>query len=249
MDKIQLYEEIFRRKSVRKYNLRPLSNDVLAEIREFSESAKPLDNSIRYEFSFLHTADVSKLLSVKAPHYICFYSEKKGNYLMNAGFILQQVNLYLSARGLGSCWLGMAKPLKQKTVMKNDMEFVIMLAFGNANEPLHRTNPLEFRRKSLAAISSSSFDFLEPVRLAPSAVNSQPWFFSENKDEIVVSREKLNALKAPLYGRVNQIDIGIAVCHLWLSLEHRNKSILFDFTEAPVPDGYEFMAKVKIGSK
>ena len=33
-----------------------------------------------------------------------------------------------------------------------------------------------------------------------------------------------------VYGKMNQIDIGIALTHLWLSC------------------GYEFMAKVKVGS-
>jgi hypothetical protein len=247
----QLYEAIFRRKSVRKYDMTPLSTTIIAELQKFASSVKSLDEKIKYEFSYLSTNDVKNLLPLKAPHYICLYSEKKGNYLMNAGFLLQQIGLYLSANDLGSCWLGMAKPSKQVTKLKNGLEFVIMLAFGNSNEPVHRTNTSEFNRNSLSSISKivGADELLEPVRIAPSAANTQPWFFSGNADEITVSREKLNLIKAPLYGKMNQIDIGIALTHLWLSLDHQGKSVAFDFEKAIAPSGYEFMTKVKVGSK
>jgi len=87
---------------------------------------------------------------------------------------------------------------------------------------------------------------LEPVRLAPSASNTQTWFFSGDLDVITVSRKKLNLLKAQLYGKMNQIDIGIALFHLWLSLDHQGKVISYDFEKDAAPSGYEFMAKVKI---
>ena len=244
----QLYEAIFQRKSIRKYNMEPISTMTITELQEFASKIKPLDEKIKYEFSYLCTNDVKNLMPIKAPHYICLYSEKKGNYLMNTGFLLQQIDLYLSANDIGSCWLGMAKPSKQVPEMKNGLEFVIMLAFGNTNEPVHRADSSEFNRNSLSSISNiaGADEILEPVRLSPSAVNMQPWFFSGNADEITVSREKLNLIKAPLYGKMNQIDIGIALCHLWLSLDHQGKSVAFDFEKAPAPSGYEFMTKVKI---
>ena len=126
-----------------------------------------------------------------------------------------------------------------------------MLAFGNTNEPAHRTNNSEFNRKSLSTISKTdgTDELLEPVRLAPSASNSQPWFFSGNADEMIVSRDKLNLIRAPIYGKMNQIDVGIALCHLWLSLDHQGKEMSIDFEKSPAPSGHEFMAKVKVGGK
>ena len=246
----QLYKAIFTRKSTRKYEMTPLPANTLVELQKFASTVKVLDESIKYELSYLGTNDVKNLLPIKAPHYICFYSEKKGDYLMNAGFVLQQLDLYLSANNLGSCWLGMAKPSKQVMEPKNGMEFVIMLAFGNSNEQVNRADISVFTRKSISNISSiaGADELLEPVRLAPSASNTQSWFFSGNAQEITVSREKLNIIKAQLYGKMNQIDAGIALCHLWLSLENQGKSATFDFEKATAPSGYEFMAKVKVGS-
>jgi nitroreductase len=246
----QLYEAIFKRKSIRKYDMTPLSMELIANVQNFTKKIKPLDETIRIEYLYLGTGDVKNLLPIKAPHYICLYSEKKDNYLMNAGFILQQIDLYLSATGLGSCWLGMAKPSSQVPKVKNGLEFVIMIAFGNTNEPVHRVSVSEFNRKSLSAISNvaSAEDLLEPVRIAPSASNSQPWHFSGTIDRIRVGREILNIIRAPIYGKMNQIDIGIALCHLWLSCRHQGKKMELDYEKASVPKGYEHMASVHIGS-
>ena len=246
----QLYEAIFQRKSIRKFDMASLSPQTITEMQSFTSEIKPLDKDIKYELSYLCTNDVKNLLPIKAPHYICLYSEKKSNYLMNVGFILQQIDLYLSANDLGSCWLGMAKPSKQVAETKNGLEFVILLAFGNSNEPVHRTNIFEFKRNIMSSICNipNADELLQPVQLAPSASNTQPWFFSGSTDKITVSREKLNLIKAPLYGKMNQIDIGIALTHLWLSCDHQGKSIKFDFEKTIAPSGYEFMTNVIVES-
>lgn len=248
MNNNQLYETIFLRRSIRKYDLTLLPAETLSKVKEFASTVKPINAMINHEFMFLSTDDVKNILPIKAPHYVCLYSEKKDNYLMNAGFLLQQIDLFLSANNLASCWLGMAKPNKQVPEQKDGLEFVIMLAFGNSNEPIHREGRSGFNRESMSEITSinGADELLEPVRLAPSASNTQPWFFSGKLEEIIVSREKLNLMKAPLYGKMNQIDIGIALCHLWLSLDHQGKAPVYDFQKAPAPSGYEFMVKVKV---
>ncbi|QNU65376.1 nitroreductase [Ruminiclostridium herbifermentans] len=242
----ELYNAIFKRKSVRKYDMTPLSEEILDEIKSYVDNLMPLIDNIRYSISFLSEVDTKLLIPVKfAPHYICIYSEKKDGYLTNAGFLLQQIDLYLSARGIGSCWLGFFKPKKEVNT-QNGLEFVILLAFGNPKESVHRKSISEFSRKSISEISliKSAEKLLEPVRLAPSAINSQPWFFSGDLNEIIVSRQKLSKLKAPFVDRYNQIDIGIALYHLWLSLEHEGNAATFDFNCADAPEGYEFIVKV-----
>ena len=271
MTRESLYEAIFHRRSIRAFDMSPLPDDLVAGVRAFADRVEPLDPSVRYEFVLRREADVRNLLPNEAPHYLCLYSEKKGHYLMNAGYVLQQVDLFLSASGLGSCWLGIAKP-NERTVAKttkspedkrNGLDYVIMLAFGRATVPLHRTGPAEFSRRSLGSIADRASlkgfagtsglpgveALLEPVRLAPSAVNSQPWHFSGDADAIVVSREKLNLLKEAYMGRLNQIDVGIALCHLELSLAHLGKCAAFDFEKSPAPHGYESMARVRTGKE
>jgi nitroreductase len=262
-----LYDGIFRRRSIRRFVMAPIPDDLVGDVRAFAARAVPLDPSIRVEFVVRHETDVRNLLPNEAPHYLCLYSERKGPYLMNAGYLLQQVDLYLSTIGLGSCWLGIAKPNAKavpaapaKAAM-HGLDYVIMLAFGRPAVPLHRTSPAEFNRRSLAEIadlpSLSGFTaaaglpdptvWLEPVRIAPSATNSQPWRFSGSGESLLVGRERLGLLKEPFMGRMNQVDIGIALCHLDLSLAHHGTSAVFDFTKFPAPDGTESMAFVRTG--
>jgi nitroreductase len=251
MNDEELYTMIFKRRSIRKFDMTPLSEQRLQQIMRFADSVKPLIPNIRFEYSFLTQNDVKNLLPIKAPHYISIYSENKDEYLMNTGFILQQIDLYLSANNIGSCWLGMAKPTKDIPLTRNGMEFVIMLAFGDTKEELHRNSVLQFKRNSISEITSikDSEELLEPVRLAPSASNSQPWFFSGDLNKIVVSRRKLGIIKAALYKNMNEIDIGIALCHLNLSIKHKGKSLVYDFTKSDVPSGYEFKVNTNIGVK
>lgn len=243
---VNLYEAIFHRKSVRKYNLEPLPGEVLKKIADFVDTIKPLDTGIEYEFVYLSDDSVKNLLPIKAPHYICMYSKKKGRYLMNAGYMLQQLDLFLSNSGIGSCWLGLAKPSKAVMPSKDGLEYVIMLAFGQSDMNIYRSKEEEFNRKPISHLTSSEdlWDLASPARLSPSSSNTQPWYFSGTTDKIIISREKLNLLKEPLYGKMNQIDIGIALCHLVLSLKHLGRKADFDFTPVDIPDGNEYMVSV-----
>lgn len=248
MNNEELYTTIFKRKSIRKFDMTPLPAAVLEDLQIFAGQVKSLDDSIRYKCVYLTNSEIKNLLPLNAPHYICLYSENRSSYLMNAGFILQQIDLYLSANGIGSCWLGLAKPSKMVMEPKGDLEFVIMIAFGNTNEIVHRSDTSVFIRKGLSAIAQieGAEEILEPVRLAPSASNSQPWYFSGNLQTIDVSRERPGFLKAPIYERMNQIDIGIALCHLWLSLLHHGKNAVISFPDAIPPEGHEYMARVTV---
>ncbi len=250
MTNSQLYETMFKRKSIRKYDMTPLDDAAITKIKNYASGIKPLDERIPYEFTYLSSDDVKNLFPIKAPHYICLYSGKKDGHFMNAGFLLQQMDLYFSANNIGSCWLGMAKPSKELPERKDGMEFIMMIAFGKTAEPLHRSRVSEFKRKGLGEITNIAGmeDVLEPVRLAPSASNSQPWFISGSGDELIVSRKSLNVITSPIFGKFNQIDTGIALFHLWLSLDHQGKIAAFEFKKTEVPKGYDYMATVRIRS-
>ena len=148
----ELYEIIEKRKSVRKFDMNSLDSVLLQQIKQFAEEVTPLIPDIRVKFNFYSHDEVKSLLAIKAPHYVGIYSENKDNFLLNAGYMLQQMDLYLSANNLGSCWLGMAKPSVALPEAVDGLDFVIMLAFGNPKEEVHRSNKVEFKRKSLEEI-------------------------------------------------------------------------------------------------
>ncbi|MCC7558518.1 MAG: nitroreductase, partial [Methanobacteriaceae archaeon] len=165
-------------------------------------------------------------------------------------FMMQQMDLFLSANGIGSCWQGIPKPTKE-VLKSSNLDFVILMAFGNSKEDLHRTNISQFKRKSLDEITDIKGEekLLEPVRIAPSATNSQPWYFTRDNEVIHAYCKKLNFLKAKLMAKWNKIDMGIALYHLTLSAEYQGKKaeIIYDKdVENNPPRGYYYIASVKI---
>lgn len=259
MQNDNLYDMIFKRKSIRKYDMKGIESEKLEEIRLFIQGIKPLDNAIKTQFTVIDE-DAAKggLFSIKAPHYVAVCSEPKGDYLMNAGFMLQQIDLFLAKNGIGACWLGMTKPNKE-FALENGMEFIIVLAFGLPAEPLYRTSLAEFKRKSLDEMTNLEglkenlelTAILEAGRLAPSATNSQPWFFSGTAEAIQFNRLRLNPLKLFIYNKMNQIDIGICLCHIWMSAEKIGKKVGFikeSSEQAKPPKGYDYMITAKISN-
>ena len=250
MKQTNYYETIFKRKSIRKYEVGPMEEDSLREISAHLDTLNPMYENIRTEMKIVSQKDVKSLLPIKAPHYILVYSEAKDGYLTNVGFMLQQMDLHLSANGIGSCWVGMAKPVKG-ILTNQSLEFVIALAFGKPAEPLYRESVLEFQRKPLKDISNiSGMDgLLEPARLAPSGTNSQPWFFTGGQGEIHTYCVKSNIIKAILYEKMNKIDMGIAICHIWIAAKHlgKNLQVIHDKgAQDHQPKGYYYITTLKI---
>lgn len=253
MEKTDYYHIIFKRKSVRNYDLTPLDEDTLAEISKHLDNLKPMYDNIKTEIKIISSSEVESRKMKKSFHYIAVFSETNGDYLTNVGFMLQQMDLYLSAGGIGCCWQGSPMP-KKEVLESSDLEFIILLAFGKPNEPLHR-KVSEFRRKSLQEISDiqGADELLEAARLAPSAGNSQPWFFKGNKSIIHAYTSKVYPVKkypASIVKKYNTISMGVAIYHLRVAAEHfgKNMEILFDKTlKENFSEGYEYTASLKVG--
>ncbi len=231
---------ITKRKSTRKYDMNALDEFMLNEIKERVTSIRPLYDHIKFEYTFATASEVKNLLPVKAPHYIIISSEVTEGYLTNIGFIFQQMSLYLTSIGLGSCWLGMAKPTEK---IDTTLEFVIVLAFGKALDSPYREKD-QFKRKPLSQISDRRDPRVEPARLAPSAVNSQPWYFVSEEEMIHLYCIKAGLLKGLIYNRLNKIDVGIALAHLYLC----NKSTFLFTKEDDRPEikGYYYVGSVRL---
>lgn len=207
---MNLEEIIYKRKSTRSYEMTPLSDETLEKIENYSKELKPLDDNIKTYFKIVDNKNVRLFLPWKAPHYIAIFSEQKEGYLRNVGFIYQQLDLYIQSLGIGSCWIGMGK-YKPK-----DPNFVILIGFGKTKKDLYREHS-EFKRKTLSEISDYEDIKLEPARLAPSGTNDQPWYFIHNKDSFDVYCKIHGIIKKFTNSKMNKIDIGIAIGHIYVS--------------------------------
>jgi hypothetical protein len=168
------------------------------------------------------------------PQVIAVYSEEKEGYLENIGFLFQQMDLYLQTLGLGVCWLGMGRMNPKTTTEVVGMKFVIMLAFGYPKGDPLRQSIQEFKRKPMARITDVPDPKLEPARLAPSAVNSQPWFFVHDDKIVHVYCAKHGSL----------LDIGIALAHLYVSEPGGFR--FFPAEKTPQLSGYHYVGSVTL---
>lgn len=230
---MKLEEQIYLRKSCRKYLDEPVNLDL---IDEFMSNVKPLNEDIKYRYEFLKQNEVSSKMHFKAPYYLAIYSEIKENYMVNAGFIFQQLCLYLQSQGIGSCWLGLGSPKKK------DSEFVILISFGKSDDMTRTLD--EFKRNNLSKISDEVDESLIPAQLAPSAMNSQPWYFKHTVDGFDVYQVKQNIIKRQLLKRWNPIDMGIAISHMYMANENTFEFKIKDnFDELK---GYTYIGSIKI---
>lgn len=215
-----LYQAVFHRKSVRKYAAEPLPDELLAELGKATQKTVPLSPGEKAAFRVLEHSHLKGIISAKAPHYLAVYAGPGEEAITSAAFQLQQMDLWLSARGIGSCWLGMPKPALEAAKAAG-MDFVVVLAFGTPAEEVHRSDLSQFKRKTLGEISnidnSALDELLEPVRLAPSGSNRQPWYLTAGPNAVQLHGKKNNLITKAIYGNMPLLDVGIALCHLWLA--------------------------------
>ena len=110
MDKA-LYQAISKRKSFHMFRgvgSEKLTEAELAEIRAAFDGFERLYPEIRTAIRIVSAAQVN--FKHDAEYCVMLYSEKKDNWLMNAGYIGEQLDLWLTARDIGSLWFGIGKP-------------------------------------------------------------------------------------------------------------------------------------------
>jgi hypothetical protein len=160
------------------------------------------------------------------------------------------MDLQFSATGTGSCWLGIPQPTKEARESSN-LEFVILMSFGNPEETLHRTSTAEFKRKPLKEITNieGADELLEPARLAPSAINLQNWYFTGDKNLIHAYSAKASFLRGIIGGSFFHVNVGIAFCHLQLAAEHlglKTRIVVEKERDKNPPKDREYIASLEI---
>lgn len=173
------------------------------------------------------------------------------------GYAFERVVLEATRLGLGTCWIGGTfRGSRFEAAFppggNPDMSIAIVSPLGYAAERqsfLHKlastiagsrgrkpfeqlffesdvSHPLAFESPYAAA--------LESMRLAPSSVNSQPW-------RAVVCGDRVDFF-ATRHDRLNEIDMGIALCHFHLGLDESQKK-RGHFVVASSPCDYDVPSK------
>ena len=160
---------------------------------------------------------------------ILVYSEKKPGYLANIGYMVQQLEMFLTALNIGTCWCGLGKPSEEDATFEG-LDYAIMMAVEKAEEEDFRKSMHEAKRREADKIKSGEgFDSIaEVARFAPSAVNFQPWFMECDGNKIRVYRKSMRMAKLKWDTLVyfQQMDVGIFMFFIEMCLKHEKR----DFT-------------------
>lgn len=179
-----------------------------------------------------------------APAWLALVCDGSDSSTLRCAMAAERCVLSLTAQGLGSCWVGGTfnqSDAGKKAGIREGKKIAAVIAFGHASS--HRRF-LE-RVTSALAHSSKRKDFdelfelnketpavcrtvLEAIRLAPSAVNSQPW-----------------RAKADRYGNVTfssasdntytMLDMGIALEHFIIAAERLGIKGRLEIPDTPTP--------------
>lgn len=243
-------EAVEKRISVRTYENRPLEQELRNDIISYtSKIQNPLGPKIRIQFIEKGAkADGEKLGTygiIKGAGLYLGVTVPDIEHAPEAlGYELEQLVLYAASRGLGTCWLGGTfnrSAFASAMDIKENEIFPILSPIGypasklRVPEQLFRRtlkadcrlpwNELFFKdsfEHTLSKEEAEKYLFpLEMVRLAPSAVNKQPW-------RIVITGNDVHFFEKHSLGGENtgvdmqRIDVGIAVCHFHLAALKKN---------------------------
>lgn len=225
------YEMIYKRKSFhlfRNVGDEKLTDNDLQGIRAAYEKIVALYPDIRTDIRIVSSDE--KVLGRGAEYAIEIYSEKKDNYLMNAGYIGEMLDLYLVSKNIGSLWFGIGKPEEKEY---NDLSFVIMILIAKVDcAEKFRKDMFKSKRKPLEDIWEGELipGVSDIVRFAPSACNSQPWYVKREGDMLEIYRHgksgRVGIMPSNIVNVMNRIDMGIFIRFLELCLQHEN----YDFS-------------------
>lgn len=238
-----LYSMIHKRRSFRQFRNEKLSREKCMEVI----------SGYNGEIGTFKLVDRSQTSCPIGDVCLLYYGDRDNPMdLLQAGYRLEKLELYLQANSIGACWYGFGRTKERNYEGK---DFLIMLTLGYLEEDKLRKSDDEFKRNSIDEICDGDFDkrVLEDVRLAPSACNSQPWKIVSEGSRIDVYRTEGN--KSIMVGRFkeyfNTIDIGIFLAFLEISLAHHGyrfeKDILGTkglFAKYNIIDSFDFNCEI-----
>jgi nitroreductase len=253
METINIRSAIRRRISIRRYQRKPVPEEILREVVASGEKSAALDDSIHTQFHFVKEGRLiadrmtpltgTQLFFGSAPHFIVATSEERPLFMVNMGFRMEQMILYATQKGLGTCWIGgmfreeqisrlMGLRESERLVALTPIGYPDTSIIGRVARDIIELGAMDFgRRKTLREISfgpawetplqSSDTELLEALecaRLAPSWANTQPWRFLVGQAEVIAVADARvrygNVRKGKHYYR---LDVGIAMAHFFLS--------------------------------
>jgi nitroreductase len=247
------YEAIGKRRAYRTYEKnKPVEVEKLATLDKVCREFKPFPG-VRISLVNKPVEDIFKFIAgsygviKNAPAFLAFIGNADNPFVNEqAGYTGEGIILEATDLGLNTCWVGNAFNAKKITslIEINENERLIAvspLGYAINGQSLMDKVMTGFGRthKRLPAeqlVSGFSYeqspwikDAVEAARLAPSAVNRQPWGFDIEEDGITVFiRSKGTDAGIPF-----RLDCGIAMLHIELAALNAGYNGKWEFQQSP----------------
>jgi len=249
------HDAIPRRRARRRYDGAPLEPGVIAQIQEVCREFRPFPQ-VRAELVTKSPEEalrgvVGSYGKVKgAPALVAFVGDLNDpNVNEKVGYVGEGIILEATALGLDTCWVGGTMFFRRGVVesivgaAENERVLAVtpvgyavkgftleeraMTGFGLA----HRRKPLSELVTGLKEQDWPSWvkAALEAARLAPSAVNRQPWRFHVEPQSITVAVDSPHLS----FGISKRLDCGIAMLHIEAAALDCGVKGRWEFREAP----------------
>ena len=221
----KLYESIARRKSCQKFQEKPLGEAELNGLVDFLSALEAPVPEIDWNFDTLPYLDMVRICStapaVRAPVYLVLRAERKNFSLQNCGYLGELAALWLTDRGVATCWQGTAQ-VDPNEDFPGSLPYVTCLALGYGEGAFRAPGEVPERKSADKVIFNRTPEYepiLEAARLAPSSFNRQPWaFVSDDRQRLHLFRHK-SLLANPVTEFHQCVDCGAALAHLQVAAE------------------------------
>lgn len=242
--------QLIQRRNSTRYYQPTLPEFKIAQARKYCHNAKGYDGT-PVSLHLLPGFEVSRgrksltiAKSVSAPWYLGAVAPNQREALVNLGYGCQQVVLYLTALGLGSCWLATGfdgEALGSSLGLGKGLAVRAIIAFGEKTATSEKGGRRR-RPERIAYFPGVTGDspfpsktIIEAVRWAPSALNRQPWRLWFDVDAI-----HLYSKSGRLAPSLIPIEIGIALCHLVLACKELGVPGSLLQREHPIHKAWEY---------
>lgn len=266
---MNMIEEMKARRSIRTFDGRRLEEDIRQNLLSYAEH---IENpfGIPVEFKFLDAKEKGLICPVVSGTDLYVGAKIKNipNASVAFGYSFECFVLYAQSLGLGTVWLGgtmnrsafeKAMELAEDEMMpcaspvgyvaeKMSMREAMMRKAIKADERLP-FEELFFDKEVNTPLAKEQAGFwkksLEMVRLAPSAVNKQPWRVIVKDKSVHFYLKRSKGFEKGSNLDMQMIDMGIALCHFALAAKEYNLNIAFVQNEPNILTDMEYIASYK----
>ena len=208
--------EMKRRHSVRQYKNEPLTQDEINALQTEIDAVN-IEGDLNIQLITNEPRAFSTIIAKYGKfegvsNYIALVGAKCKQLYEKVGYYGERLVLFAHAMGLQSCWVGIGfRKIDEAVTVSRGEALCLLIAIGHG-----RNRGLPRKSKSPEAVSNITPDSPEWFSLgvsaaltAPTAINQQKFYFTDNGDGTVSAKAKL--------GPYSKVDLGIVKYHFELA--------------------------------